>query len=211
MCRVCGAAEAVVRGLCRPHYRRARKDGTLDEVGLPPRTSQVLAAERRAARPKGTTRQNSRGLVEQWDGARWVDLRRAVMAARLGRPLLPEEMVRSVNGDPTDLSQGNLTLTTRMGVRATDASELVAYAVAHHRAAAIDAVYAPASADERVADVLRVVVDRIAPTRREAAVMLHVSASGLSAMLHRRRRVPGEVLVRALDAAGTPIERLLLR
>lgn len=127
----------LVRGLCRSCYGRARNEGRLDELGLPP-----MATNSRL-RELGSRSVHRDGYItiKTADGIRMEH--RIVMEEMIGRPLVKGETVHHKNGMRDDNRPENLELWFNQplnqpyGQRVPD---LISYIVAYHRASVLAAL-----------------------------------------------------------------------
>lgn len=113
-CSVAGCDRKLAsHGLCRVHWGRFKNHGTVDK----------LVRERRPF-------VDARGYVREFvDGKRAAQLQhRLIMAAHLGRELLPDETIHHRNGIKTDNRLANLELWAAMHPKGQRTEDLLAFA-----------------------------------------------------------------------------------
>ena len=121
---------SVGRGLCSTHYRIASRDGSLDEIALPPKNPPM---------PPGTIWTNKDGyqLIKS-DSSRSVSLHRKIMSDHLGRPLERGETVHHINGIKDDNRIENLELWVTAQPAGQRIPDLIDYLVRNYRGDLLD-------------------------------------------------------------------------
>jgi len=128
------AKATMIRGLCTACYSRARYQGILDEVALPPQSGVARMREigsRVKARDGYMTIKTEAGVIAE---------HRHVMQQHLGRDLEPGETVHHINGIRDDNRIENLELWVSPQPYGQRVADIIKYVVTHHRDALLAAL-----------------------------------------------------------------------
>jgi HNH endonuclease len=120
------------RGLCGRCYYICKRDGTLDQTGLPPRTEVHNKGMRLHAIGERYLDNDGYVRIVLEDGTSRVE-HRVVMEKILGRKLVPGENVHHKNRCRDDNAPENLELWYKPQLPGARVSDLITYLVAQHR------------------------------------------------------------------------------
>lgn len=130
-----GSNVKMIRGLCTPCYSRARYQGTLDEIALPPGMKKTHPIGYKWVTPDGYI------SVKTEEGEKLEH--RLVMEGLLGRKLVPRETVHHMNGIKDDNRPENLQLWYSPQPSGQRIDDLISYMVEFHREEVLAALERP--------------------------------------------------------------------